>query len=81
MKNLKRATIIGEVTGGGAHMVRPRRLNDHFMFNLPFARPINSVSKTDWEGTGVTPDIQVDRSDALDTAEKLALKKLQKNSQ
>jgi Peptidase family S41/N-terminal domain of Peptidase_S41 in eukaryotic IRBP len=79
MKNLKRATIIGEVTGGGAHMVRPRRLDDHFMFNLPFARPINPISKTDWEGTGVTPDIQVDRSDALDTAEKLALRKLHSN--
>jgi hypothetical protein len=76
MKNLKRATIIGEVTGGGAHLVRPRRLDDHFIFNLPFARPINPVSKTDWEGTGVTPDIQVDRSAALGTAEKLAEGKL-----
>lgn len=76
MKNLKRATIIGEVTGGGAHLVRPRRLGDHFMFNLPFARPINPVSKTDWEGTGVRPDIQVDRSAALGTAEKLAERKL-----
>jgi len=79
MKNLKRATIIGEVTGGGAHMVRPRRLDDHFMFNLPFARPINPVSKTDWEGTGVQPDIVVAPSAALETAEKLAQNKSTRN--
>jgi retinol-binding protein 3 len=76
MKNLKRATIIGEVTGGGAHLVRPQRIDDHFTFNLPFARPINPVSKTDWEGTGVAPDMQVDRSDALGIAENLAQSKL-----
>jgi len=73
MKNLKRATIVGEVTAGAAHLVRPQRIDDHFMFNLPAGQPINPISKTDWEGTGVQPDIPVERSAALDTARKLAL--------
>ena len=30
LKNLKRATIIGETTGGGAHPGGPRRINEHF---------------------------------------------------
>jgi Peptidase family S41/N-terminal domain of Peptidase_S41 in eukaryotic IRBP len=79
MKNLRRATIVGEVTGGGAHLVRPRRIDDHFIINLPFGRPINPVSKTDWEGTGVKPDVEVVSFMALETAEKLARYRLPKH--
>ena len=38
LKTLKRATIVGETTGGGAHPVRGRRINEHFMIGVPFAR-------------------------------------------
>ena len=79
MKNLRRATIVGEVTGGGAHLVRPRRIDDHFIINLPFGRPINPISKTDWEGTGVKPDVEVVSFMALETAEKLARYRLPKH--
>ncbi len=79
LKNLKRATIVGETTGGGAHPVGGHRIDDHFMIGVPFARAINPVSKTNWEGTGVEPDVPTKASEALDTAEKLALSKLQKN--
>ena len=44
---------------------------------VPFARAINPISKTNWEGTGVMPDVAVKASDALDTAEKLAATKIQ----
>ncbi len=54
MKNLKRATIVGETTGGGAHPVRGVRIDDHFMLGVPFARAVNPVSKTDWEGQRVS---------------------------
>ena len=77
LKNLKRATIVGETTGGGAHPVAGHRIDDHFMIGVPFARAINPISKTNWEGTGVTPDVPVKAADALDTAEKLAGEKLQ----
>jgi hypothetical protein len=75
LKNLKRATIIGETTGGGAHPVSGHRIDDHFMIGVPFARAINPVSKTNWEGTGVEPDIKVPASEALEAAKKLAAKK------
>ena len=76
LKNLKRATLIGETTGGGAHPVNGHRIDDHFMIGVPFARAINPISKTNWEGTGVEPDIKVPAADALTTAQKLAHEKL-----
>jgi retinol-binding protein 3 len=76
LKNLKRATIVGETTGGGAHPVRGMRVDDHFIVGVPFARAINPVSKTDWEGTGVEPDVPVKSADALEAAQKLAEAKL-----
>jgi hypothetical protein len=76
LKNLKRATIVGETTGGGAHPVSGQRIDDHFLIGVPYARAINPISKTNWEGTGVEPDVKVAASDALTTAEKLALEKV-----
>jgi retinol-binding protein 3 len=76
LKNLKRATIVGETTGGGAHPVSGHRIDDHFMIGVPFARAINPISKTNWEGTGVEPDVKVSAADALATAQKLASEKL-----
>ncbi len=75
LKNLKRATIVGETTGGGAHPVSGHRIEDHFIIGVPFARAVNPISKTNWEGTGVEPDIKVPAADALETAKKLALEK------
>ena len=72
LKMLKRATLVGETTGGGAHPASRHRIDDHFAIDVPFARPINPISKTDWEGTGVEPDVKVKAADALATAEKLA---------
>jgi hypothetical protein len=75
LKNLKRATIVGETTGGGAHPVRGQRIDEHFIIGVPFARAINPISKTNWEGTGVEPDVKVPASNALATAQKLAAEK------
>jgi hypothetical protein len=78
LKNLKRATLIGETTRGGAHMVSPHRIDEHFTIGVPDTRPINPISNTDWEGTGVEPDVKVHASDALQTAIKLAERDVQK---
>jgi hypothetical protein len=72
MQGLKRATIVGETTGGGAHPVDGMPAGDHFTVGVPFARPINPVTKTDWEGTGVVPDKKMPAAAALDSATKLA---------
>ncbi len=77
LKNQKRATIIGETTGGGAHPVSVHRATDYFMVGVPFAKSLDPVTKTNWEGTGVEPDVKVPAADALATAEKLAMEKLQ----
>ena len=78
LKNLKRATIIGETTGGGAHPVAGHRIDDHFMIGVPFARAVNPISKTNWEGTGVEPDIKVPADEALDVAKKMAADEIKK---
>jgi len=77
LKTQKRATIVGETTGGGAHPVAAHRIDDHFMIGVPFARAINPITNTDWEGKGVAPDVAVNASDALETAKKLAAEKVQ----
>ena len=75
LKNLKRATIIGETTGGGAHPGGMVRLGDHFGVFIPIGRAINPISKTNWEGTGVEPDIKLPKEQALKTAYLMALNK------
>ena len=54
------------------------RIADHFGMGIPEAGTINPYSKTDWEGTGVEPDVKVKAADALETAQKLAESRLQK---
>jgi hypothetical protein len=71
LKTLKRATIVGETTGGGAHPVRGRRIDEHFMIGVPFSRAINPITHTNWEGVGVEPDTKVAAGTALETALKL----------
>jgi retinol-binding protein 3 len=77
LKNLKRAALVGETTGGGAHPVTAHRIDDHFTIMAPFARAINPVSKTNWEGTGVVRDVSAKASEALGVAEDLARAKVQ----
>jgi C-terminal processing protease CtpA/Prc len=72
LKNLKRAVVIGETTGGGAHPTAPRQIDEHFFIRVPFGRFINPITNTDWEGTGVEPDIKAAASDALEEALKQA---------
>ena len=76
LQNLKRATIVGETTGGGAHPGGPRRVNDHFEVWVPTGRAINPITKTNWEGTGVRPDVPVAASQALQTARVAALRSI-----
>jgi len=76
LKNLKRATIIGETTGGGAHPVSGHRVDDHFMIGVPFAKAVNPISKTNWEVRGVEPDVKVPADEALDVAKKMAAEQI-----
>ena len=76
LKNLGRATIIGETTGGGAHPGGTQPATDRFAIWVPNGRAINPISNTNWEGTGVEPDIKVPASEALLEAQIKAIKKM-----
>ncbi|HWO25138.1 MAG TPA: S41 family peptidase [Kofleriaceae bacterium] len=76
VQNLKRATLVGEVTGGGANPGGPEKVHPHFMVNVPRGRAISPVTKTNWEGTGVRPEVAVPAERALDTAYLAALEKV-----
>ena len=75
LKNLKRATIVGETTGGGANPGGGNRLAKHFGAFIPTGRAVSPITKTNWEGTGVEPDVKVSADQALKTAQIMALKK------
>ena len=76
LKALKRATLVGETTGGGANPGDLERVGEHFELFVPSGRAINPITKTNWEGTGVEPDVKIDEADALTTAHAMALEKI-----
>src|SRR5271169_2901415 len=67
LKMLKRATLVGETTSGRGHMGMEHRIDDHFTIRVPGIRVVNPISKTNWEGTGVEPDVKVKAAEALRT--------------
>lgn len=76
----KRVTVVGEVSAGGANPGREFRINEHFRIFVPTGRAINPVTGTNWEGTGVKPDIETTFAHALKTAHLAALRKLLETS-
>jgi hypothetical protein len=73
VQNLKRGTIVGESTAGAANPGRPVRLNGHFAAFVSTGRAVNPITKTNWEGVGVEPDVKTSPDDALKTAHVAAL--------
>jgi Peptidase family S41 len=76
LQALGRATIVGEVTGGGAHPYEYRRVHRHFALDLPEGRSINPITGGNWQGTGVQPDVLVPAEQALDRATEMARARL-----
>lgn len=76
LKNMERATIVGETTGGGAHPVSPYIINDNYLISIPFGRAVNPITNTNWEGTGIEPHVATSKEGAFDKAYLLALEKL-----
>jgi hypothetical protein len=77
MQAMKRATVIGERTWGGAHPVRPYRLGEHFFALIPGRRTISPITRTNWEGVGVVPDVAATPDKALAVARDLMQRRLQ----
>ena len=74
LKNLKRATIVGENTGGGAHPGREFKLSKNFASFIATGRARSPITQTNWEGTGVAPDVAASADQALNIAQRMALK-------
>jgi C-terminal processing protease CtpA/Prc len=74
LQALGRAELIGETTGGGAHPTRGFPVTAAVEIGIPFARSVNPVTGTNWEGTGVTPDVAVPEAEARDVAYAKALR-------
>ncbi|QOY93531.1 S41 family peptidase [Massilia sp. UMI-21] len=76
MQALKRATVVGEPTWGGANPARPHRIGEHFYVTIAGRRVINPITRTNWEGVGVTPDIAATPDQALAVAKDVLQRRL-----
>lgn len=76
LQAIKRITVVGEPSGGGAHPVQPFRINSNLVAVIPVGRTINMVTNGNWEGTGVKPDVAVAADKALAKANALALRQV-----
>ena len=74
LQALGRAEVIGETTGGGAHPTRPFPISAAVHIAIPFARSINPVTGTNWQGTGVIPDTTAPADQAYGVAYAKALR-------
>ncbi len=73
LQNLKRVTIVGETTGGGANPGGVNSLGNNFGLFVPLGRAYSNVTKTNWEHVGVKPDVVTTAPEALQSAYVLAL--------
>ena len=80
LKHLERATIVGEVTGGGANPGDMMAVDKNFVMFVATGRAINPITQTNWEGVGVIPNIKTSKDKALESAHIAALKSLVKNA-
>jgi hypothetical protein len=76
LQALGRATVVGETTGGGAHPTRGFPISAAVHIGIPFARSVNPVTGTNWQDTGVVPDVPADAERAYDVAYARALEKV-----
>jgi len=73
LKQHGRVTIVGEKTPGGANATKIYTLTPHVWTAVTYGITTNPISKTNFEGVGVEPDVAVDAEKALDEAHRLAL--------
>ena len=78
LQTQKRATLIGETTGGGANPGGPMPIGAGFVAFIPTGRAINPITKTNWEGTGVKPDVATSAPAALKLAHAQAVRTILK---
>lgn len=73
MQTQKRATLIGETTRGGANPGGTREINENLLVFIPTGMAVNPITKTNWEGVGVIPEIKTGADESLSKTHQLAL--------
>ena len=73
MQTQKRATLVGQTSGGGANPGGTRGINDNLSVFIPTGKAINPITKTNWEGVGVIPEVETTIEETLDKAHELAI--------
>ena len=68
--------MIGERTAGAANPGRPYPVGALFEVTIPNGKLQSAVGGGNWEGRGVTPDVEVVASDAQRIAHARALERL-----
>ncbi|MFF1714697.1 S41 family peptidase [Streptomyces sp. NPDC058268] len=76
LQQLGRAVVVGEPTRGGAHPCEGWTVHPNLEVTVPVGRALNPTSHTNWESTGVQPDIPCAAADALNRAHTLARARL-----
>ena len=76
LKNLGRATIVGQPTAGAGHNNAFLDAGHGFGISVSFTRVSDPKTGAEWERIGVQPDVVVDQADALLTAQQLAVRKI-----
>jgi len=74
LQALNRATIIGDVSAGGANPASTWVVYTDIRISIPFGQAINPITGTNREGTGVKPDIETSANMALEVAIEYAKK-------
>ena len=73
MQTQKRATLVGQTSGGGANPGGTMGINENLYVFIPTGKAINPITNTNWEGVGVIPEIKTTVEETLNKTHKLAI--------
>jgi peptidase S41-like protein len=76
LQKMGRAIVVGETTRGGAHFAQIFQIDPHFAVMVPVGNTTCMATGSNWEGTGITPDVAASGETAARTAHRMALEKL-----
>lgn len=72
MQTQKRATLVGQTSGGGANPGGTRPINEKLSVFIPTGKAVNPITNTNWEGVGVIPEVEVVQENVFEKAHELA---------
>lgn len=77
LKHFDKAVVIGEQTMGVSYSTKETQLGQHLVVRFPYATTYHPITKSNWEGTGVVPDFEIEATKSLDLAQQFAREYLQ----